>query len=210
MLCAQAKYAAEYFTGKPIPDSEIARVSRNLHAACSNLILIGMPASGKSSVGRLCAEMMQKRFLDADAALEKRLGAPISTILSPGNEKPFRDLESEVLADLGKMGGLVIATGGGAVLRPENVRALRQNGVLVWLQRPLDALDVGGDRPLSQSREALENMYETRAPLYRAAADAIVENTAQPIDAARRIKEKFDEIFDSEWAEPEHAGHPGA
>ncbi len=209
MLCAQAKYAAEYFTGTAIPDSEIARVSRSLHAGRSSLVLIGMPASGKTSVGMLCAELLGKRFVDADAEIEKRIGGPIASILSPGHEKPFRDLESAVLSDLGKEGGLVIATGGGAVLRAENVRALRQNGVLVWLKRPLGALDVGGGRPLSQSREALETMYQARAPLYEAAADASVENTTLPEDAARRVKEKFDEIFDSEWAESEHAGHPG-
>lgn len=210
MLCAQAKYAAEYFTGKPIPDGEIVRVCRRLHSEYSNLVLIGMPASGKTSVGRLCAQAMGKRFIDADEELEKRLGGPISSILSPGHEEPFRDKESEVLADLGKQGGLVIATGGGAVLRPENVRALRQNGVLVWLRRPLNALDVGGDRPLSQSRDALRAMYEKRAPLYRAAADAQTENTASPEDAARRIKEQWDEIFDIEWAESEYAGGAGA
>lgn len=210
MLCAQAKYAAEYFTGTPLPEAAIARVARSLHAQCSSLVLIGMPASGKTSVGQLCAEMLGKRFVDADAEIEKRIGEPISSILSPGNEKPFRDLESAVLRDLGKMGGLVLATGGGAVLRQENVRALRQNGVLVWLKRPLEALDTGGARPLSQSREALEAMYRTRAPLYEAAADAAAENTALPADAARQAKEKFDEIFDTEWAEPQHAGHPGA
>ena len=208
MLVAQAKYAAEYFTGSSIPDAEIDRIDGMLRARLSNLVLIGMPGCGKTSLGRRCAALLGKRFVDMDDVLVERIGGPISSILSPGNEKPFRDLESAVAADLGKENGQVIATGGGAVLRAENVRALRQNGVVVYIDRPLGALAVGGARPLSQSAEALAKMYEARAPLYEAACDARVENTGAPDETARRIKEKFDEIFDFERAEPEHARHP--
>lgn len=208
MLVAQAKYAAEYFTGRAIPDAEIDRIDGMLRARLSNLVLIGMPGCGKTSIGRRCAALLGKRFVDMDDVLVERIGGPISSILSPGNETPFRDLESAVAADLGKENGQVIATGGGAVLRAENVRALRQNGVLIYIDRPLDALAVGGARPLSQSAEALERMYRARAPLYEAACDARVKNTGAPDETARAIKEKFDEIFDSERAEPQHARHP--
>ena len=208
MLVAQAKYAAEYFTGRPIPDAEIGRIHSTLCARLSNLVLIGMPGCGKTSIGRRCAALLGKRFVDMDDVLVERIGGPISKILSPGNEQPFRDLESDVAADLGKENGQVIATGGGTVLRPENIRALRQNGVIVYIDRPLAALAVGGGRPLSQSAEAVEQLYKTRAPLYEAACDARIQNTGTAQEAARAVKEKFDEIFDSERAESEHARHP--
>lgn len=208
MLVAQAKYAAEYFTGQAIPDTEIERIDGMLQARLSNLVLIGMPGCGKTSIGRRCAALLGKRFVDMDDVLVERIGGPIGSILSPGNETPFRDLESAVAADLGKENGQVIATGGGAVLRAENVRALRQNGVLVYLDRPLASLAVGGGRPLSQSAEALAELYTARAPLYEAACDARVKNIGTPDEAARAVKEKFDEIFSSERAESQHARHP--
>ena len=94
----------------------------------------------------------------------------------------------------------MIATGGGVELRAENVRALRQNGVIIYIDRPLDALALGNGRPLSQSAEAAAKLYETRAPLYAAACDARIENTGTVDEAARAVKEKFDEIFNSERA----------
>lgn len=200
MLVAQAKYAAEYFTGTAIPDAEIDRIEKTLRARLSNLILIGMPGSGKSSIGRRCAALLGKRFVDMDDVLTERIGGPISSILSPGNEKPFRDLESAVAADLGKENGQVIATGGGVVLRQQNVRALHQNGVIVYIDRPLNALALGNGRPLSQSADAAAKLYETRAPLYEAACDARIENTGTADEAARAVKEKFDEIFNYERA----------
>lgn len=200
MLVAQAKYAAEYFTGNSIPDSEIGRIEKTLRARLSNLVLIGMPGCGKSSIGRRCAALLGKRFVDMDEVLVERIGGPISSILSPGNETPFRDLESAVAADLGKENGQVIATGGGVVLRAENVRALHQNGVIVYIDRPLNALALGNGRPLSQSADAAAKLYAARAPLYEAACDARIQNTGTADEAARAVKEKFDEIFDSERA----------
>ena len=178
MLVAQAKYAAEHFLGRPLPDAEIDRIDRELRGKLSNLVLVGMPGSGKSSLGKACAKLLGKRFL------------------SPGNETPFRNLESAVAAELGKENGQVIATGGGAVLRAQNVRALRQNGVVVYIDRPLGQLAVGGARPLSQSAEALAAMHAARAPLYAAACDARVENDGPFESVAEAIKERFYEILD--------------
>lgn len=169
MLVAQAKYAAEYFLGSSIPDTEIDRIDKELRGRLSNLVLVGMPSSGKSSLGKACARLLDKRFVDMDDVLVERIGGPISSILSPGNETPFRDLESDVAAQLGKENGQVIATGGGAVLRAENVRALRQNGVVVYIDRPLEQLAVGGARPLSQSAAALAAMHAARSLLAHAA-----------------------------------------
>ena len=160
------------------------------------LVLHGKNGSGKSSLGKACAKLLGKRFVDMDDVLVERIGGPISSILSPGNETPFRNLESAVAAELGKENGQVIATGGGAVLRAQNVRALRQNGVVVYIDRPLGQLAVGGARPLSQSAEALAAMHAARAPLYAAACDARVENDGPFESVAEAIKERFYEILD--------------
>ena len=101
MLVAQAKYAAEHFLGRPLPDAEIDRIDRELRGKLSNLVLVGMPGSGKSSLGKACAKLLGKRFVDMDDVLVERIGGPISSILSPGNETPFRNLESAVAAELG-------------------------------------------------------------------------------------------------------------
>ena len=193
---ALLQQAEAHFLGRPLPDAEIDRIDRELRGKLSNLVLVGMPGSGKSSLGKACAKLLGKRFVDMDDVLVERIGGPISSILSPGNETPFRNLESAVAAELGKENGQVIATGGGAVLRAQNVRALRQNGVVVYIDRPLGQLAVGGARPLSQSAEALAAMHAARAPLYAAACDARVENDGPFESVAEAIKERFYEILD--------------
>ncbi len=186
MLVGQAKYASEHFTGRSIPDEEIDRVHRTLLGRLANLVLVGMPGCGKTRIGRLAAQALGRDFVDMDAEIEKAAGMSIPDIFSREGEQGFRDRETRVAEILGARTGLVIATGGGAVLRGENVRALRQNGVIVYMQRSLDQLAVGGNRPLSSSREALEKMLAARAPLYEAAAHRVVFNTGGPPSLARR------------------------
>ena len=152
----------------------------------ANLVLVGMPGCGKTRIGRLAAQALGRDFVDMDAEIEKAAGMSIPDIFSREGEQGFRDRETRVAEILGARTGLVIATGGGAVLRGENVRALRQNGVIVYMQRSLDQLAVGGNRPLSSSREALEKMLAARAPLYEAAAHRVVFNTGGPPSLARR------------------------
>lgn len=203
MLVAQAKYAAEYFLDTAIPLSEVERIYRQLKVQQANLVLIGMPSCGKTSLGKLLAQRLGKPFVDLDAELEKRAGKPISAILiagDPASEKAFRDLESLVAADVGRESGQVISTGGGVVLRPQNVAALRQNGAVIYVDRPLAQLTPGGGRPLSQSREALERQYAVREPLYRAACHARVANNAPLQSVAAAIEEAFYEVLDSERA----------
>ena len=187
MLVGQAREAAELFTGKPIPETETARIYRQLRGESLNLVLIGMPGSGKSSVGKALAAAMDRPFVDCDGEIERRAGKAIPAIFADEGEAAFRALESEVIADLGREKGAVIATGGGAILREANVRALRQNGAVLLLKRDLDALPMDG-RPLSRSREALEAMWAERGPKYLAAADAVIDNNAaieQTVQAAR-------------------------
>lgn len=171
MLVAQAKYAAELFCGQSIAEAAIDEVYRRLRRQKLNLALIGMPGCGKSTVGRLLAEKLGRPLLDCDKEIVRRSGQAIADIFAEQGEAKFRQIESQTLADIAKEGGQVIACGGGVVLRPENIQALRQNSLLIWLDRPLEQLAVGKGRPLSPNPEANRLLYQQRAPLYQQYAD---------------------------------------
>lgn len=185
MLVAQAKESAEWFTGAPISNDVIPDIHRKLKNKMMSTILIGMPGCGKSTVGKLLADMTGKTFVDADAYLVESAGKSIPEIFAKQGEDGFRALETEVLAQLGKMSGLVIATGGGCVTQAHNYPLLHQNGTLFWLQRNIAQLPVDG-RPLSQATD-LTKMYETRKPMYQRFADFTVDNNGDPEIAANAI-----------------------
>lgn len=187
MLVAQAKESAEWFTGKKIDDTIIAEIHKILRKQMENIILIGMPGCGKSTLGRLLAERLNRRFVDADMEIINRAGIPIPEIFEKFGEDAFRKLECDVLKDLGKESGLVVATGGGCVTRPENYKHLHQNGTIIWIQRDFNLLPTDG-RPLSQ-KSNLASMYHTRFPLYKAFSDCCINNN-------RTIDEIIDEIID--------------
>ena len=207
MLAAQAWHAARLFLNRDIAEEKVERAYSAVRKECLNLVLVGMPGSGKSTLARLAAEKTGRRFIDLDAEIEKRWG-PIPEIFKNRGEAAFRDMEREMAKEFGKESGCVIAAGGGAVLRKENVRALRQNAAVAWVRRPTEQLSMEG-RPLSTGPEALRRMEETRAPLYRACADYEVFNNGTPEEATNRLLEGFDEAANPERTEPEHAGHPG-
>ena len=198
MLVAQAVYAAEYFLGRTFDDAagEIDRITAALRRDTRNVALIGMPSSGKTTVGRALAEALGKRFVDLDEETVKADGRSIPDIFAAEGEEGFRQKETAVIAQFAKEGRQLLSCGGGAVKKPENVRLLRQNGVVLFLDRPLDALTVGGGRPLSSSADALRTMYAERRPLYLAAADAVVPNETTVADAVKASMEALDEIFD--------------
>lgn len=189
MLVAQAKESAEWFTGSEIDDDLIASIHHNLETATQNIILIGMPGSGKSTVGKELAEALSKTFIDADAELVHTSGRAIPEIFSTDGEPAFRELEHQVLKSLGKRSGLVIATGGGCVTRKDNYRLLHQNGTIVWLQRDLELLPIEG-RPLSQTNTP-EDMYAIRKPQYAAFSDISVRNNAEIPEVVRTILSKL-------------------
>ena len=196
MLVAQAVYASEYFLGRPFADreGEIERGAAALRRDILNVSLVGMPSSGKSTIGRALAKRLGRSFVDLDAEIVRAAGRAIPDIFAAEGEDGFRARESEQARRFGKESGLVISGGGGVVKRAENVRALRQNGVILCIDRPLDALAVGGGRPLSSSREALRQMEAERRPLYRQAADAVIPNDGaigQAVDAALAALEQL-------------------
>lgn len=203
MLVAQAVYAAEYFLDRPFPDAaaEIARVTATLRREMLNVALVGMPSCGKTTIGRALAQKLGKTFVDLDAEIVRADGRAIPDIFSAEGEEGFRAKESAQIARFAKEGRQLLSCGGGAVKRAENVRALRQNGVVLFIDRPLDALAVGGDRPLSSSTEALRRMETERRPLYLAAADAVIPNNGTVTEAVAAAMEALDEIFDPERAE---------
>ena len=174
MLVAQAKESAEWFTGTTISDNKIADIHRILQKQMENLVLVGMPGCGKSTIGSLLANLLNKKFVDADEVVAKQAGMTIPEIFATSGEKGFRDLETRVLSELGKESGMVIATGGGCVTRQENYPFLHQNGRILWIRRDIEKLPVNG-RPLSQ-RSNLEEMYRIRRPHYEAFADYSVDN----------------------------------
>ena len=176
MLVAQAVYAAEYFTGRALDcETLIPKISRELQKELQNVVLIGMPGCGKSTVGAVLAQKLGKTFVDADAEIERRTGKAIPDIFAQEGEEAFRRYEADVIADLTRQNRQVIACGGGVVKTPQNLHALRQNGPVLWVQRPIEKLATAG-RPLSKGSEALRRMEHERLPLYRAAATGTVCN----------------------------------
>ena len=190
MLVAQAKKASEWFQGKKLPDSLIQLVFDKLRLQMENIILIGMPGCGKTTVGKLLAESLGKTFVDADEALVNTYAVDIPAIFAAEGEAGFRKKETAVLESLGKRSGLVIATGGGCVTKAENYPLLHQNGKIIWVQRELDQLPTDG-RPLSLITK-MEDMYRIRKPLYERFADYTIQNDAAPETTLAEILAKLE------------------
>ncbi len=192
MLVAQAFYAMEIFRGKKDSEAMIEMVTAQIRLETANIVLTGMPGSGKTTIGKLVAERMKRTFVDTDELIVEKAGMPIAEIFATKGEEAFRQIEAEVIADVSKQSSLVIATGGGAVLREENRLNLAQNGFVFWLYRPLEELQLGNGRPLSSSREAVAAMFAQREPLYRESSDGMVDNDRSPKVVSQRIIDVLD------------------
>ena len=187
MLVAQAKKSCEDFTGSALPDSVIPTITAALARGMQNIVLIGMPGCGKTSVGRALAETLHRPFLDADEILVQQAGMSIPDIFRLEGEDGFRQRETAVLAGLGKRSGCILATGGGCVTRAENYPLLHQNGTIFCLTRALDLLPSAG-RPISQALGA-EAIYAQRKPLYERFADHMISNDGALSDTINEILE---------------------
>lgn len=188
MLVAQAVQASEMWTGQTISDQKMNAVWKQIGTSMQNVILIGMPGCGKSTIGKYLAKELGRKLVDADAEIVKRIG-DIPAYFAAHGEEAFRQVETEVLRELGKQSGLVIATGGGCVTRPENYSALHQNGRIVWVRRDLSELPTNG-RPVSQ-RDGVAAIYEARKPLYTRFADVIVDNKGTVGEVITEILKKL-------------------
>ena len=187
MLVAQAKEASEWFQNATLDDSLIPVIHTALRRQMENIVLIGMPGCGKSTVGKALAERTGKAFVDADEEIVRLAGKPIPQIFADDGEDVFRDWETKALTELGKKSGQVLSTGGGCVTKERNYPLLHQNGTIFWLKRDLSKLPTDG-RPLSQANK-LVDMFEIRRPLYAAFADREIDNDGNLEDTLAQIME---------------------
>lgn len=192
MLVAQAAFAVEKFIDKKIEKEKIKAVYADVLRQKQNIVLIGMPGCGKTTIGNLLAEKLDRPFYDTDKLIENRAQKSIPKIFGTEGERAFRALERDVIqTEAAPLSGAVIATGGGAVLNPQNIFELRKNGVLVFLDRKLDALATTKDRPLSSTKAAVEKLYSERYPIYKAAADLHLNLGDDPKENTRRVLAAF-------------------
>ena len=187
MLVAQARRSSELFTGTVMDDGVLERVERSVQGRLRNIVLIGMPGSGKTTIAAALSRTLGREAVEADDLISQKAGMSIPEIFAQSGEEGFRALETEVLAEQGKRSGIILSTGGGCVTRPENYPLLHQNGVIFCLTRALSKLPTDG-RPISQSTD-LAQLYARREPLYRRFADVMVSNDGAPEDALHTIME---------------------
>ena len=194
MLVMQAVVAVEKFLDTSIPKETADRVFASVFATKENIVLTGMPGSGKSTVGKLL-NVDGFTFIDTDEEIEKRCGCSIKELIGTKGESYFRDLETEVIRDVCAHSGRIISTGGGAILREENVRYLRQNGKLFFLDADLERLQATDSRPLSDTLEKLQKLYAQRIGIYRSTADVIVPDLGNAEAEAAYILAKREELI---------------
>jgi len=189
MLVMQAVVAVEKFLDTRIPKETAEDAFRSVFASKENIVLTGMPGSGKSTIGRLL-RIEGFEFFDTDAEIEKRCGCSLKELMSTRGEKYFRDLETEVIREISSEGCRIISTGGGAILREENVKYLKRNGKLFFINADLNRLRATDDRPLSDTYEKLKKLYSERIGIYEATADVVVPDMATPEEEAEYILTK--------------------
>lgn len=180
MLVAQAAFAAEKFVGKSVPPERIDEIYKEIYQAKQNIVLIGMPGCGKSASGRFLAEKTNRVLLDTDKLITEKTGRTPNEIIISDGEKAFRDIESDIIKELSSRQGVIISTGGGAVLRKINVDLLSENGRIYFIDRPIDDIRVSKNRPLSSDRDMLEKRYNERYGTYLSSCDKRII----PVDGA--------------------------
>ncbi len=196
MLVYQAAVASGLFFNTEISEDVIKSVYKSIAKSKQNIVLIGMPSCGKTSVGKKLAPLLKKTFVDIDEEIERRVGKSVKELFEENGEAYFRKLEFETIKHYSSLQGQVIATGGGSILNKENIVNLKRNGIIVYLQKDLDMLVSTDSRPLSSSKEALEKLYLERAPLYDLASDVSLYMDMSSDKAAYFLERIFgDEIY---------------
>lgn len=190
MLVSQAVYAAERFTGKEYPKSETDRIFKEILKDKENIVFVGMPGCGKSTMAKELAKISGRQIFDSDTEIAEREKTAIPDIFKAVGEEGFRKIESEVIKDLSKNSSVIIATGGGAILNAINVRFLKQNGKIVFLDRNLEDIEATDDRPLSNDRAKLEALYNVRYPIYKSICDIHIDMKNDIQENARRIADE--------------------
>ncbi len=191
MLVAQGVRASEIFLDTKYSDNLLDEIYSKILSEKENIILIGMPASGKTTVSKILKEKLARAIFDSDEEIEKFTKRTIPDIFEKDGEASFRDIESDMIKNIAKCNSSVIATGGGVVLRCENTDALRENGKIYFLDRPLELLIPTSDRPTASSKEAIKARYSERISIYRSSADVIIPSNSTPEEAAEKIIKDF-------------------
>lgn len=192
MLVAQAVQAVEHFIDTTLPDEVIEKVYQQLVYQKENVVLVGMPGCGKTTIGKLLAQKLNRPFVDMDDEIVKEIGCSISDYFEANGEKAFRDIETKIATErIGPMNGAIIATGGGAVLRDENVDALRTNGRLYFIDRPLEQLVATGDRPTANTFDRMKKRYEERYHRYCNVCDIHIHSYGVAQTVANEIAKDF-------------------
>lgn len=188
MLVGQAIKAYEIFMNKTAPENLLDNIFNDIKSQKQNIVLIGMPGSGKTTIGQAVAKKLGRDFVDSDDEIKNIIKTEISDYFSQYGEENFRDAETQVIKDIAKRSGTVIATGGGAILRHENIDALKMNGIIYFLDRPLSDIIPTSDRPTASSCEAIEKRYNERYEIYKSSSDKIITVTGVVEDAVTQIE----------------------
>lgn len=183
MLVAQAVKAQEIFSGTTLPEGIAEDIYDKQLSGRRNIVLMGMPSSGKSTLGKILASHTGRRLVDTDEMVCRAACRTIPEIFASEGEMGFRCLESEAVLEASRMTSVIIATGGGVVLDPANIRRLKRNGCLFLIERDFEKLTPTADRPLSQDRETMRRLFEARRDAYLKAADRIIDNNGTPEEA---------------------------
>lgn len=191
MLCAQAFYASEIFSGEKLDSSLLDKLCYKIKYELTNIVLMGMPGCGKSKIAKILSQKTGRRLIDTDKIIEQKTAKECGDIICEFGEDYFRTLESEVIKEVAKENGCIIALGGGSISRKENQRVLKENSALVYVERECYKLATKG-RPLSRNKADLNKLFKQRDPIYRLLADFTVDNNSHIEKAANDILVKFD------------------
>ena len=190
MLVSQAVYASAIFQDIEVSHDLIDEVFEEIYFQKQNIVLIGMPTCGKTTIGKKLAKELNKTFVDIDTLIEEEIQMPISKFLNKDNEKDFRDIEEKVVERIAKMNNLIISTGGGVIKRQVNIERLKKNGIVVFIDRDVNLLMPASDRPLSSNLNDLKKLYNERYEIYQSSADIVIKNNTKINDVITKIIEE--------------------